>query len=89
MIEIGLSSIFYIMTFIFKSIFIILMILGICACISSIISSVKYIKEIGKDYIKNSRFEDAIIILECSLLICFLVALIFVVSGIITINMYK
>ena len=86
MCEIGMSTIMSILKIAGRGAAIIMLVLGIVACVGHIIDNVSDIKSYGKYYMKETRHEEIFAIIGCICAICVLVALLSIACGIVVIN---
>lgn len=89
MYEIGMSTIMNILKIAGRAAAIMMLVLGIVACVGHIIDNVSDIKSYGKYYMKETRHEEIFAIFGCICVICVLAALLSIACGIVVINMNK
>lgn len=89
MYEIGLSTVMNILKIAGRATAIIMLVLGIVACVGHIIDNVSDIKSYGEYYMKDSRHEEIYAIIGASFIICVFVILLLIACGVIVINMNK
>jgi hypothetical protein len=89
MYEIGMSTIMTILKIAGRAAAIIMLILGIVACIGHIIDNVSDIKSYGKYYMKETRHEEIFAIIGCICAICVFIFLLSIACGIVVINMNR
>lgn len=86
MYEIGMSTVMAILKIAGRAAAIIMLVLGIVACVGHIIDNVSDIKSYGKYYMKETRHEEIFAIIGCIFAICVLAALLSIACGIVVIN---
>ena len=86
MYEIGMSTIMSILKIAGRGAAIIMLVLGIVACVGHIIDNVSDIKSYGKYYMKETRHEEIYAIVGASFAIYVLAALLLIACGIVVIN---
>jgi hypothetical protein len=89
MYEIGMSTVINILKIAGRAAAIIMLVLGIVACVGHIIDNVSDIKSYGKYYMKETRHEEIFAIIGCICAICVLAALLSIACGIVVINMNR
>lgn len=89
MYEIGMNTVMNILKIAGRAAAIIMLVLGIVACVGHIIDNVSDIKSYGKYYMKETRHEEIFAIIGCICAICVLAALLSIACGIVVINMNK
>lgn len=86
MYEIGMTTVMKILAVIGRGAAIIMLVLGIVACVGHIIDNVSDIKSYGKYYMKETRHEEMYAIVGASFAICVFAALLLIACGIVVIN---
>lgn len=89
MYEIGMSTVMNILKIAGRAAAIIMLILGIIACVGHIIDNVSDIRSYGKYYMKETRHEEIYAIIGCICAVCVLAALLSIACGIVVVNMNK
>lgn len=86
MYEIGMTTVMKILTVIGRAAAIIMLVLGIVACVGHIIDNVSDIKSYGKYYMKETRHEEIYAIVGASFAIYVFMVLLLIACGIVVIN---
>lgn len=86
MYEIGMTTVINILKIAGRAAAIIMLVLGIVACVGHIIDNASDIRSYGKYYMKETRHEEIYAIVGAGFAICVLMVLLLIACGIVVIN---